>query len=210
MEGLRAGGVTLHPLPPGGSHNPKIFIRLLSLIRKIRPDIIQTSLPQMDVLGGAAALTTRVPWVLKESSSAAAYPANWKSRLRSLMAGSADAIVSNSRQGEAYWRSKKTKCPLYVIPNGVSFNETAAAGPAAAADLSLDPAAKTLLFAGRMDGGKILRSLSPPSPSSPKRPLSLRSCAGTARSDRHSKDWPLNWVSSTESSFPGTSRTSGH
>src|SRR5438105_2369646 len=42
---LRAGGVVLHQLPPGGNHDPKIFIRLLGLIRKIRPNIIQTSLP---------------------------------------------------------------------------------------------------------------------------------------------------------------------
>jgi glycosyltransferase involved in cell wall biosynthesis len=158
VEGLRAGGAVLHPLPPGGSHDPKIFIRLLGLIRKIRPDIIQTSLQQMDVLGGAAALATRVPWVLKESSSASGYPASWKIRLRAVVAGSAHAIVANSRQGEAYWRSKKIKCPLYVIPNGISLKETAEAGPAAAADLSLEPAAKMLLFAGRMDSGKNLEN----------------------------------------------------
>jgi glycosyltransferase involved in cell wall biosynthesis len=125
-------------------------------MRKIRPDIIQTSLPQMDILGGAAALVTRVPWVLKESSSASGYPANWKSRLRSVLAKSADAIVSNSRQGEVYWRANKIKCPLYVIPNGISFEGTAETGPA---DLSLDPAAKILLFAGRMDSGKNLENL---------------------------------------------------
>jgi glycosyltransferase involved in cell wall biosynthesis len=159
VDRFRAGGVTLHPLPPGGSHDPKIFIRLLGLIRKLRPDIIQTNLPQMDILGGAAALATRVPWVLKEASSALGYPANWKIRLRQVLAGSADAIVSNSRQGEAYWRSKKIKCPLYVIPNGVPFNETAAADPAGAADLSLGPATKMLLFAGRMDAGKNIENL---------------------------------------------------
>ncbi|HZG54336.1 MAG TPA: glycosyltransferase [Pyrinomonadaceae bacterium] len=157
---MRAGGVATHRLPAGGNHDPKIFLGLLRLIRKIRPDIIQTSLPQMDVLGGAAALTTGTRWVLKESSSAPAYPAHWKSSLRASLTKRADAIVSNSQAGDAYWGAKGGAPPRYVIPNGLPLDEIAAAQPAPApADLRFEPDEKLLLYAGRMDSGKNVETL---------------------------------------------------
>ena len=160
LDRVRAGGAASHRLPTAGNHDPKIFLNLLRLIRQIKPDIIQTSLPQMDILGGGAALASRVPWVLKESSSASAYPAHWKTRLRAAMAGRADAIVSNSHAGDAYWRAKGAVCPRYVIPNGIPLDEIAEALPAAGTPVpAFDPDEKLVLYAGRMDAGKNVENL---------------------------------------------------
>jgi glycosyltransferase involved in cell wall biosynthesis len=159
LDRVRAGGVISHQLPSTGNHDPKIFLGLLRLIRKVKPDIVQTSLPQMDILGGGAALATGARWVLKESSSASAYPANWKSRLRSVLSKRADAIVSNSQAGDAYWHSKGASCPRYVIPNGIPFDEIAEARPAGTADLVSEPDEKIVLYAGRMDSGKNVENL---------------------------------------------------
>jgi glycosyltransferase involved in cell wall biosynthesis len=159
LDRVKSGAVAAHRLPFDGNHDPRIFLRLLGLIRQVRPDIIQTSLPQMDILGGAAARATGVRWVLKESSSASAYPANWKNSLRAALSRGADAIVSNSRAGEAYWRSKKVRCPLHVIPNGVPFDEIAAVRPVVANEFVSMPGEKMLLYAGRLERGKNLENL---------------------------------------------------
>jgi glycosyltransferase involved in cell wall biosynthesis len=159
LERLRAGGVISHRLPCAGNHDPQILLRLIRLIRKVRPDIIQTSLPQMDILGGCAALASGARWVLKESSSASGYPANWKIRLRAILSGGAAAIVSNSRAGDAYWRTKAARCPRYVIPNGIPFDEIAEAHPAVSTDLVFAPDEKIVLYAGRMDSGKNVENL---------------------------------------------------
>jgi len=160
LERMRASEVTLHQLPPSGNHDPKIFFRLLRLMRKVKPDVIQTSLTQMDILGGAAALASGARWVLRESSSAAAYPPNWKNRLRVVLSRRADAIVSNSQAGDAYWRANGVERPRYVIQNGIPFDEIAEAHPAAgAADLLFRPDEKIVLYAGRMDAGKNVENL---------------------------------------------------
>lgn len=163
LDRVRAGGATLHQLPCAGNHDPQIFLRLLRLMRKLKPDVVQTSLPQMDILGGAAALAAGARWVLKESSSAAAYPANWKHRLRAVLSARAGAIVSNSEAGDAYWRAQATVPPRRVIPNGIPFAEIAEARPAAATPstpaLVFAPDEKVLLYAGRMDAGKNVENL---------------------------------------------------
>jgi glycosyltransferase involved in cell wall biosynthesis len=160
LDRMRAGGVASHRLPQAGNHDPKNFFNLLKLIRSVKPDIIQTSLPQMDVLGGGAALASGVRWVLKESSSAFAYPAHWKSRLRTVLTRRADAIVSNSQAGDAYWRAKRVGCPRYVIPNGIPLDEIAEARPAdGAPGLAFAPGDKLVLYAGRMDDGKNVENL---------------------------------------------------
>jgi glycosyltransferase involved in cell wall biosynthesis len=160
LDTLKAGGVTTHEVGAGGNHDPEIFFRLVGLIREIKPDLVQTALTQMDVLGGAAALLTRTPWVLQERSSAPHYVAGWKNRLRSRLGARADAIVSNSAEGVDYWHSQgATRVPLHVIPNGIPLDEIEDAGPEGADGLGLSGTRKLVLYAGRMDGGKNVGNL---------------------------------------------------
>jgi glycosyltransferase involved in cell wall biosynthesis len=137
---LRERGVTLHDVGGGrGNYDPRIFVRLVRLMIALRPDVVQTNLPQMDVLGGGAALVTGRRWIVRESSAAPSYPPGWKSGLRRLLARGADVVVSNSAEGDAYWRGARRRC---VIPNGVPFDDVNAGG------------GDTILFAGRLNEGK--------------------------------------------------------
>ena len=125
-DGLAAAGVTLHE---GGS--------LLRLMLKLKPDVVQTCLTRMDIVGGIAALLTRTPWVLREPSAPEAYASGWKNRLRRLLARRADAIVANSRQSGA----------PYVVRNGVPLAEIDAIA-------TQRSGRNAVLFAGRMDAAK--------------------------------------------------------
>lgn len=149
---MQAAGVEWHRL--GGSHrDPLIFLRLLRLMRRLRPDVVQTILTPMDILGGAAALMTGTRWVLRESSSAQLYATGWRHRLRLLLARTADAIVSNSAGGDAYWREAPGAPPLHVIPNALPLEEVAGWARAMPAE-EFDLGVKVVLYAGRMDAGK--------------------------------------------------------
>jgi glycosyltransferase involved in cell wall biosynthesis len=160
LDSLKAGGVATHEVGGGGNHDPKIFFSLVGLIRELKPDLVQTTLVQMDILGGAASLLTRTPWILQELSSAPCYAAGWKNRLRARLGARAGAIVSNSAGGVDYWRSQgATRAPLHVIPNGIPLDEIAGAGPEGADGFGLGGAEKLVLYAGRMDGGKNVGNL---------------------------------------------------
>ena len=47
-------GVVLHRLKSLSNYDPYLLWQLIRLIRHIKPDIIQTWIPQMDILGGIA------------------------------------------------------------------------------------------------------------------------------------------------------------
>src|ERR1039458_5533545 len=69
--------VTFHELPIYGNHDPLLLLRLVKLIRRVKPDLIQTWLLQMDVLGVLAALITGTPFVMTERSVAGTYAVPW-------------------------------------------------------------------------------------------------------------------------------------
>jgi glycosyltransferase involved in cell wall biosynthesis len=109
----------------------------------------------MDIMGGAAGLLTRTRWILRESSSAPLYGAGLRHRVRHSLARMADAVVSNSAGGDAYWRSAEGAPALHVIPNAVPFGEVAAGAVVArATEPGFGPETKVVLYAGRMDAGK--------------------------------------------------------
>lgn len=145
---LRPAGVTLHELRARWNHDPFLGPRLVRLMRRLRPDIVQTALPQMDIAAGAAALLTRTPWVLTERTAPAAQPPTWKRALRHALGRKAAAVVSNSTAGDEYWLDVRAHS---VIRNAVPFDEIAAV-PAASPQ-------NVVLFAGRMDEGKNARTL---------------------------------------------------
>jgi len=143
---LAASGVAMHDVGERWNYDPRILLKLIRLVTTIRPDIVQTALTQMDILGGMVALLTRTAWILRESSAAPSYPPGWKSALRRLLGRRADAIIANAREGHDYWGTGD------VIRNGVPCGEIDAAPPAAAQG-------PTILFAGRIDEGKNVATL---------------------------------------------------
>ena len=141
-------GVSLHKISVDSNYSPKLFFNILKIIRNIRPDIIQTWILQMDILGGLAASIARIPWILREPSCC--YLKNWKSYLRVLVASKAAAIVANSSGGYNYWQKKLRYVKKFIFRNGVPLNEIeniSANMPAEFYELD-DP---IILYVGRLD-----------------------------------------------------------
>lgn len=150
--------VHLHPVAcSGGNHDPRILLKLLGLIRTLRPAVVQTWLPQMDILAGVAARLTATPFLLSERSSAAAYAVGWKNRLRRWVGQRATAVVANSQSGLDYWGP--TVADRRVIRNGMPLAAIRAAVPAVPGTLGLPPDARIALFAGRLNAEKNVATL---------------------------------------------------
>lgn len=75
---------------------------LMQAICRIRPAVINTWLPAMDIVGGAVAAAARVPWVATERSSAAAYPQSVRNRVRANLLPRASFVIANSQCGLEY------------------------------------------------------------------------------------------------------------
>ncbi len=151
--------VVLHPIPSSGNHDPAIFLRILAVIRSVKPSLIQTWFRQMDVLGGMVAMLQGVPFLLSERSSALAYPGTWKNWLRLQIGRCAAAIVANSDGGAAYWGARPHAPRIAVIRNGLPlqvFQNTEPADPTA---LGLPASMRLILFAGRLSSEKNLDTL---------------------------------------------------
>jgi len=124
-EGCAPEGVVLHRLQCLSNYDPLLLIRLIRLVLQLKPDIMHTWILQMDILGGLVARVTGIPWILREPSSAMAYPATLKSRLRLFLARGAGAVVSNSAGGNDYWATYLPTSTRRIIRNGLSLEETA-------------------------------------------------------------------------------------
>src|SRR5205085_9206222 len=151
LERLNSAGVQWHCVGGFDNRDPRIFPRLALLMRKLRPDVVQTILTPMDIMGGAAALLTRTPWVLKESSSGVLYASGFRHKLRSALGRWAGGIVSNSSGGDAYWQSVRGAHSMGVIPNAVPFAEMEQAGSGLKLGSGPNGREKVVLFAGRLD-----------------------------------------------------------
>lgn len=121
---LRSSCVKVHELGDFRNLNPLLFLRISVLMQRIKPDLVQTWLPQMDVIGGAAALWNGVPLVLTERASKLAFQSfsllTW---LRKMVGQRAKAVVANSAAGVDYWRDILPIDALFrSIPNAVDVS----------------------------------------------------------------------------------------
>jgi glycosyltransferase involved in cell wall biosynthesis len=146
LDALRGGAVTVHMLSQRGSYDPRMPLAFVRLIRRLRPDVVQTWLAQTDVVAGAAALLCRVPWILSERSSAPAYGGSLKMRVRRWLGRHATAVVANSREGLAYWNGGGA--PLReVIGNAVVVEPREPSN-------AIPPGDRLILYAGRLSEEK--------------------------------------------------------
>jgi glycosyltransferase involved in cell wall biosynthesis len=155
LQRLGKSEAVLHPLPWTGSYDPRLPWEIGRIIRRVRPDLIQTWLLQMDVVGGLAARFCRVPWVLSERTSSVFYRPSVKNWLRAFLGSQAAGIACNSSGGAEYW-SRRTGVRQWVIPNAIPWEEIDAAAPARREDLGLEPADRLLVCVGRFDPSKNL------------------------------------------------------
>ena len=160
LQRLVDTGATVHRIGAGSNHDPRIGIRILALILRLQPAVVQTWLPQMDVFGGLAARVAGRPWVLSERSMATAYEDRWKDRvLRAGLGRWADAIVANSPGGREYWVSRAgARTRLAIVPNALALDDIHNA-PAVALPGGAGEKEPFLLFAGRLSPEKNLPCL---------------------------------------------------
>ena len=149
-ERVRGGNVVVHPLGDLRGIHPLLLARVNTLVRRIKPDVLQSWLPQMDLVGGLAALFNSVPWVLSERASQEAYEGMgaivWARRH---LARQAKAVVANSAYGARYWvRMLASDAAVTTIANAVDVAAICRAAPIPCQAPGDDR--PTLLFAGRL------------------------------------------------------------
>jgi glycosyltransferase involved in cell wall biosynthesis len=154
---LERSGAVVHELPGSGAYDWRGPSRLRRLVAEVGPDLIQTWLFRMDVLGGLAAVATRTPWIFSERASALAYPATPRFVFRRVLGGLATAVVANSTAGEAYWRRYAER--RFVIPNVVPVDEIDEAPAVPPAGMGLARGGPVVLFAGRFEPQKNIEVL---------------------------------------------------
>lgn len=105
LERLQASGVKVHLLGDHRGINPVLLISINALIKQTKPDLVQTWLPQMDIVGGISALWHSVPWIVSERSSKLAYQGlSLRVMMRDFCARYANTVVANSFNGVTYWQ----------------------------------------------------------------------------------------------------------
>lgn len=107
-------------LPSRRAWSPLLVADCVRLISEWRPELVQTCLTRMDIMGAMACRLTDTPFVLREASSADFYGRELKTRLRAMTGRAAAAIVANSRGGARYWSTNAPRVPCFVIPNGIA------------------------------------------------------------------------------------------
>jgi glycosyltransferase involved in cell wall biosynthesis len=165
-----SGGANLPPLlearvathPLRASHrNPLLALEVARLLHTLRPAVLQTWLPVMDIIGGVVARALGVPWVASERSLPTAYPGSATMWLRNRWVVYADAVVSNSIAADAWWAAQlPPRARHCVIPNGLPLDELEAIPPAEDSLLfGLGRERPLVVYVGRLDQGKNIDTL---------------------------------------------------
>lgn len=156
---LQSSSLKLHRLRARGNYDPAIAWQIVKLIRSVRPDIVQTWILQMDILGGLACGLTKTPWILREPTNALGWPNTPKNWLRRRVGATASAIVSNSRGGDEYWSTHHPASRRFTIRNGLPLQEIEAASASTLEELGLESSQSMILYAGRFIPDKNIESL---------------------------------------------------
>jgi len=115
--------IKIHLLGDYRSLDPRLFWSIYKVIKKVNPDIIQTWLLQMDIVGGIMSIITQIPWILTERSSRLFYKKyRTLSKLRLFLGKKSSHIIANSMQGVNYWVTNcDLKHPIKQISNIVDL-----------------------------------------------------------------------------------------
>lgn len=157
---LQASGAHLHHLPAGHSLDPVLVGRIWRLIKEVQPQLVQTWLLRMDIVGGLATRIALTPWILSEQNSEENYLPGWKNRLRQIMGRGAQAIVSNSVAGSRYWdKWVGDRVKKIVIRNALPLAEIDAVTANNGEAGEIWPDKKIVLYAGRFAPQKNVETL---------------------------------------------------
>ena len=124
MQAMRDCGVNVHELGNARSVNPRLFFSIRRMINEIKPSIVQTWLPQMDILGGLGTFRSQARWIISERTSGNYYYNEIPTfaRLRLFLSRYSSAVVANSDGGEKYWREAGPRSlKLATVRNALDF-----------------------------------------------------------------------------------------
>ena len=98
-------------------YDPRNIIEILKLTKRIKPDIVFTWLPVIDVFYSLIKLLKpKLKWIVAERDSA--YESNFRDNLRKkIIPLNADAIIANSTHGKLFWQNLDFNKSIYVISN---------------------------------------------------------------------------------------------
>jgi glycosyltransferase involved in cell wall biosynthesis len=142
-ELLKSSGAEVLLIEYKSNYDPRALYKIIKFISKNKIDLIQTWLPQMDILGGVAALIAKKPFILSERSCAEAYSPCLKNSIRKIVGKLSSAVIANSYGGINYWNKLKYKENNVVIRNinPINFSNDE--------KFELENNAKRIIYAGR-------------------------------------------------------------
>lgn len=155
VDALERLGVATHRIACRSPYDPRIAFAIARRVQVLRPAVVQTWLPLMDIVGGLVARALGVPWVVSERTLPSAYPELLKMTVRNRLAAHAAAVVSNSSAADAWWAARLSPRVLRrVIANGIPLEEIERAAPADPATWGLAADRPLVTSVGRLDAGK--------------------------------------------------------
>lgn len=156
---LKATGARIHQIHCKGNYDPMILWQVIRLIRRLRPSIVQTWLPMMEVLGGISCLLTKTAYIISERISTRKHWDWWKQGLSRVLASRAMAVIANSVAGRRYWEAQPLHPACFVVANGLPLEEIDESTCGNFRDLGIEDRGFHILFAGRLDEQKSPESL---------------------------------------------------
>ena len=128
LEGAVATGAQVEQLEGRSNYDPAWALRVRRLIRRIKPAIVQTWLPQMDIIGGLMARMAGVPWIVAERSTHPLEGRPIMAFVRDRIMRGATAVISNSDRALARWSQYQPSVRQFHIPNAISLTDIDAVG----------------------------------------------------------------------------------
>jgi len=154
LERLERSGAAIHRLGESGNYSPALLRELARVMTRVKPDIVQTWLAQMDVAAGVVATVKSIPWILTERSSPPDFLTRGKRLLRDTVAAGAAAIVANSQAGAGYWSRVRPSVPRFVVPNALPLEEIEGAAARSLDAYRRGDDTRFVVAVGRFDEGK--------------------------------------------------------
>lgn len=158
---LEAAGVEVHCLGGRGVFDaPAVAWKLARLLKRQRPDIVQTFLFHANLVGRLAARWAAAPRVVA-GIRVAERDRRWHLVLDRWTSQLVDRYVAVSQSVAAFSQSE-ANLPgerIVVIPNGIDVQAFDAAAPADLAEFGIRPGRRAATYVGRLDRQKGLREL---------------------------------------------------
>ena len=150
LDRVLNSGATYVQVRSLGNFDPLVIWQLRRLVQSHKPDLVQSWIPQMDILMGLVCALEKIPHVISERTSAAGLTSGWREFFRVAIARRASAIVANGLGGEEYWRSRATCIPTVIIPNSIPFSDIESAVPFSESDIGLKPGDELVVYLGQL------------------------------------------------------------